>query len=259
MKALAQLLIVVLLMGVGAYAYDRIVTEPLRQQLKNPLIDRALLEKVLEAAAKGGATPERPVNVEVRVPGAPDIRMPPVTVTFRPPQPATGTQPAQPPRVVADAPTILCRTEEECRRIYGASAQSITVDAQVRTGTLVTVCTEPLRDGACPAGKEANLPLAKPLAFQLQAVQTERGIFHGLQVAGAPVEITRFRTETRVEVNIPAPALPYHLGLVARAGTSGTFTGVRYVNRVWRGFYEIEGGYAWPGYGVNVGFVFPIR
>lgn len=258
MRGIAQLLVITLLVGAGAYAYDRLVTEPLRQQLKNPLIDRALLEKILEAAAKGGATPERPINVDVRVPGAPEIRLPPVSVTFSPPQPATPTSPAQPPRVVAEAPTILCRTDEECRRIYGASAQSFTIDASIRTGTIVAVCTEPLRDGACPDGKEATLPLARPVAFQVQGVQSERGVFHALQVQGSPVEVTRIRTETRVEVRVAPPALPYHLGFVARAGGSGTFTGLRYVNRTWGGLYEVEAGYGWPGLTMNVGVVVPL-
>lgn len=263
--------LVLALLGGGLYAYDRIVTQPLREQLRNPLLDRDLLEKILKAAAAGGATAQAPVHVSVSVPGMPGAPQVPITLTLQQPPPAAPGQPAPPPRLVAEAPSILCRTEEECRRIYGAAPQAFTIDAQINRGVLAWVCLEDLKaDGTCPDGKEAARPLSRPVAFQIQGVQSERGVFHGLNPVGAPVTVTKIRTETQVDVRVPAPPLPYHLAAFVRADvTSGNaLLGLRYTNRIGAGFYEAEPAWRYDprlpegkrtGFSFWVGYIHPIR
>lgn len=58
-----------------------------------------------------------------------------------------------------------------------------------------------------------------------------------------------------------ALTLPYHLGLIARAGTNGqAFTGLRYQGRgLGNTLYEVEVGYAWPSWAINVAVVLPLR
>ncbi len=250
LQAILSLLVIVALMVAGAFAYDRLVTEPLRQQLKNPLIEKAILDRLLKLEQQGKApTPERPLVLNIAPQGAAPV---PVQVFLQPPQappPARpGEKPEAPtqPKVVAISPGVYCATKEDCDRIYRQAPQAITVDAQVRVGTIVTVCLNPQAgiDGkfACVEGSQrANLPLAEPVKFQAQFVLAEKGIFQGLNVAGAPIEITNVRTETQVETKLQAPPLPYHFGIFARGSTSGTFMlGLRYVNRAWAGFYEVE-------------------
>jgi hypothetical protein len=143
---------------------------------------------------------------------------------------------------VADSPAVYCRTKEECDHLYQRAPQALTVDAQVRAGTVVAVCLEALdAEGRCPEGRRANLPLAEPVKFTAQFVLVDRGVFQGLNVHGAPVEITRVRTETAIEVKIAPPPLPYHLAASLRASTAGSVAlGLRYTNRMGSGFYEIE-------------------
>jgi hypothetical protein len=241
---LPLLLTALLMLGSAAgalAAYDRLVVAPLREQLKNPLVDRALLEKVLQAAKEGRATPERPLVINMAPQGAPPTVQPvPVQVFVQPPPARPGEPPAQ-PKLVADSPAVYCRTKEECDRLYQRAPQALTVDAQVQAGTLVTVCLEALQEGKCPEGRRANLPLAEPVKFTAQFVLAEKGVFQGLNVTGAPVEITRVRTETAVEVRIAPPPLPYYLAATLRASTAGSVAlGLRYVNRLGSGFYEIE-------------------
>jgi hypothetical protein len=79
--------------------------------------------------------------------------------------------------------------------------------------------------------------------FTAQFVLAERrGVFQGLNVQGTPVEITRVRAETAVEVKIAPPPLPYHLAAFIRGSLPGAdlTAGLRYVNRLRSGFYEIE-------------------
>jgi hypothetical protein len=249
---MSLILTIVLVLGASAgavVAYDRLVVAPLREQLKNPLVDRALLEEVLKAARAGGATPERPVVITVAPQGAPPSVQPvPVTVTLQPPPTAQPGQPPAQPRLVADSPPVFCRTQEECDRIYARVPQALTVDAQVRAGTVVTVCLDQLdAEGRCPEGRRANLPLAEPVKFTAQFVLAERGVFQGLNVVGAPLEITRVRTETPVEAKIKPPPLPYHLAAFIRGGLPGgdLTAGLRYVNRLGRGFYEVEAAMRW--------------
>jgi hypothetical protein len=243
-------------------AYDRLVVAPLREQLKNPLVDRALLEKVLEAAKEGRAAPERPLVINMAPQGAPPTVQPvPVQVFVQPPAPARPGEPPAQPKLVADSPAIYCRTKEECDRLYQRAPQALTVDAQVRAGTLVTVCLEALRDGACPEGRRANLPLAEPVKFTAQFVLSERGVFQALQVVGAPLEVTRVRTETRIDDRtIPQDRLPYHLGFTPLAILGGqTFSGVEYLNRAFGGIYRVQIGYGYPGLVGGFSWTFPIR
>lgn len=90
-KTMSVVLTALLVLGASAeavVAYDRLVVAPMREQLRNPLVDRALLEKVLEAAKEGRATPERPLVVNVAPQGAPATVQPvPVQVFMQPPPP----------------------------------------------------------------------------------------------------------------------------------------------------------------------------
>lgn len=271
MRALVSFVVVALLLAAGAYGYDRLVTEPLRQQLRASLVDRKILDQVLREVREGRATPQTPVPVTVNLQGRPQevrvwVEQPKV------PEPKPGEKPAAPlpPRVVVEAPPVYCRTKEECDRLYAAAPQAIRVSAQVRTGTLAWVCLEPLDPtGKCPQGKEASLPLARPIAFALDVVQSDRGVFHGLVVEGAPVTITNVRTETQVDLKVDAPPLPYNLAAFVRGSTGGSVAaGLRYTNRIWSGFYEIEPTlrYDWrlpPGERfareLSFAFVFPVR
>jgi hypothetical protein len=172
-------------------------------------------------------------------------------------------------RLIDGSPPVYCRTKEECDRLYELAPQALSVDAQVQAGILVTVCLEALQEGKCPEGRTANLPLAEPVKFTAQFVLAERGVFQGLNVEDAPVEITRVRTETAVEVKIAPPPLPYHLAAFIRGGLPGAdlTAGLRYVNRLGGGFYEVEAALLWDPARVQartvsqvrLAWVFPIR
>jgi hypothetical protein len=269
MRVLPAVAVLCLTSLLSVTIYDRLVVAPLREQLQHSLVDRTLLQQVRDAARAGQATPERPVVVQVAPQGAPpDVRPVPVQVTLQPPTVHDGR--TAPSRVIADSPPVYCRTREECDRLYQRAPQALTVDGQVRAGTVVTVCLEALdAEGRCPEGRRANLPLAEPVRFTAQFVLSERGVFQGLNVVGAPLEITRVRTETAVEVRVGPPPLPYHLAATIRVSTAGTvIAGLRYTNRLGAGLYEIEaalrydagasGGHAIIR-DVWIGYVLPLR
>jgi hypothetical protein len=69
----------------------------------------------------------------------------------------------------------------------------------------------------------------------------------GVRVVGAPLEITHVRTETALDAKIGTPSLPYHLAGFIRAGLPGAdlTAGLRYVNRLGGGFYEVEAALRW--------------
>jgi len=235
----------------------------LRQDLKNALVDR----KLLEEAIKKGATPEKPIVVNVPVPGGGGVTTP-VTVYVQPPQPPSPAapgqpaQPAQPPRLVAETPPVYCRTKEACDEIYRRAPQSLDVEAQITVGTVVEVCLEPLgQAGHCAPERKVSLPLATPLKFKAQFVLAERGVFTGLNVPGSPLEITKVRTSTQIDVPIAPPGLPYHVGLEAGFLGRQGFAGAVYQNRAFGGFYRAMVGYGFPDLGLTGGvfFTLPLR
>jgi hypothetical protein len=98
---------------------------PSGEQLKNPLVDRALLEKVLQAAKEGRAAPERPLVINMAPRGAPPAVQPvPVQVFVQPPPPSRPGEPPAQPKLVVESPPVYCRTKEECDRLYERAPQA---------------------------------------------------------------------------------------------------------------------------------------
>lgn len=216
----------------------------LQEQLKNPLIDPKLLERVLKAAAEGKATKEQPIIVNVAPQGAgPAIKPVPVQIFVQPPvAPPRPGEPAQPPRLVAESPAIYCKTKDECDRLYQRAPQALTVDAQIRVGVLAMVCLQPLdAAGMCPVDKRFSGPLVEPIKFTAQFVLAERGIFQGLNIVGGPLEITRVRTETAIQDARPGPPLfqpGFHYGARIDSRPAGS-ADITYQNLAWRGEYRL--------------------
>lgn len=232
------------------------------EQLKNPLIDPELLKKAIEAK-------EKPIVVNIAPQGFAGAPVP-VNVYVRPPAtlpPLAGAKPGAkpevvPPKLVAESPAIYCKTKDECDRLYARAPQALTVDAQIRAGTLATVCLQPLdAAGGCPADKRFSGPLVEPITFTAQFVLAERGIFQALQVVGAPFEITRVRTETRIESQATIERrLPYHLGITPLMFLGGqALSGIEYQNWLFGGVYRINAGYGYPGLRGGVSWTLPIR
>jgi hypothetical protein len=237
------ILIVLLLAQVGQAAL-------LRQALSNERIDVAIQRAVNEAAHL-----KQPVNVTVTPPG--ETR--PLNVVVQPP-----TIPGGP--VIVQAPPVLCRTEEECRRIYGAAQQTITVSGEVALGTIVPVCLVDLVNNVCPPASTANRPLARGMAFKINVVRLEGGAFTTVMVPGSPLRITQVETSTKpLEVAAANVPLPYNLGLGVRLITpmdlSRTvgFVGPLYQNYGWGGIYEVGIGLSTAGWAASFGYTLPLR
>lgn len=214
--AIIAVIVVFLAQGVAIFVLLAQQRE-LSARLAHSLLDLDTLRE----AQKRNATAERPLVVNVTPAGASGSPVP-VRVFIEPPKPVPAVPgekppPAPAPRLVAESPAVHCATKEECDRIYARAPQSITVDAQVNAGTLVTVCPQALAaDGRCAVATQ-SLPLAQPVAFQARFVLAERGVFQGLNVIGGPVSITQVRTETSIAPEPqPKPQLPYHLAFVVR-------------------------------------------
>jgi hypothetical protein len=236
-------------------------------QLKNALVDK----KVQQAAAKG--TEAKPIIITVPVPGpvvaggAPQKLQ--VTVYTQPATPAAPGQPAQPPKVVATAPAVPCISEADCRAKFGAAQQSIATDAQITPGTIATVCLVPLdANKVCPPGKEANLPLSKPLPFHLDLALTAKGVFTAIVPRGGPLEVTQVRTFTAIEAKAASQTLTYHLAapsimmISTLSGITG-IVGVSYQNYgPLGGVYKILPGYVFSnhgsGWGIGLGWERPL-
>jgi hypothetical protein len=264
---LVQVMVLVAAMVGGAWAYDRVVTAPLRAELRSALVSREVLETLRREMAAGRGTPAAPAEVRVSLQGRPqDVR-----VFVETPRLPEGAPPGPAPvsRVVVEAPPVFCRTKEECDALYARAPQALRVSAQVQAGTLAFVCLEALRDGRCPDGKEASLPLSRPLAFSLDVVASERGVFHGLNVEGAPAVVTQVRTETQVDLRAPGPPrLPANLWAFGRADafSGAAVAGLRYTNWWGRGVYEVEVGARYlpgasPAVGPSLwlGYALPLR
>ncbi len=238
---LPTFLIVLLLAQVGqAYL--------LRRALSNERLSQDLARAAIEAART-----KQPVNVTVTTPAGP-----PITVTVRGLEPII--VPGLAPRVVVEAPPIPCRTEEECRRIYGAAEQAITVTMELMRGTVLPVCLADLVNGLCPPEQVANRPLAAAFPLDVRLVRLTGGAFSALAVPGSPLRITEVSTATRpIEVAPRASQWPYNLFLKASVVSGSVFTGAAYRNWGLSGAYEVGIGYGWPGLAAYVGFEFPLR
>ena len=146
-------------------------------------------------------------------------------------------------------PPVLCRTDEECRRIYGQSEQRITVDAALRAGTVVPVTVN---------GQEAQYPLSRDFPFQIKLVLSDRGVFHALDNPLLPVKPISVTTET-VVLRPTVVGLPYHLALVA--GTLGPvrYAGLEYQNRIGPAIYRVTVAHEFPGMVYGLSVILPLR
>ena len=237
------------------------------------MLRRALQAERIDPRLGGAATSSTPQVIYIQVPGAPAPINLPIHV-FNEPQPTRPGEPPKPPIVVADAPKVPCRTDEECRAIFGRSEQTITVNAALKTGTVVTVCLVGLVNGQCPAGQTANRPLADAFKFNIDLIRIASGAYTALEPEFGKLEISNIVTRTKpidVAVGIPSK-LPYNLGIgakiIATTQSISAFAGPVYQNYAFGGIYSLGVGGAVTclsgqgcntGLGVAVEFVIPIR
>ncbi len=153
---------------------------------------------------------DRPVPFKVTVPGETKV----VTVTVT----KTVLVPGQ-TRIVTVAPPVLCATVDECKRIFGASEQTITAQAHVRAGTIVPVLVNDV---------PTNLPLAADFPVHLTLVMDTRGVFSGVGEPDNVLQPDSVSTSTRVVIPVP-PLKPKRWDATVAVGASTLFGGVTYV------------------------------
>ncbi len=174
-ERIIQLLLNLLLLAGLVFLYvDR---ERLRQELRQgrPQVSERILETVREVPVA------QPVRTEVRVAD----RVVPVEVTRYVDR--VVDRPVE--RVVTVTEPAPCRTEEECRRIFAASPQTVSVEARLRAGTPVPVEVD---------GEVREVRLARDVPLRVDLVQAEGGVFVAVQRPDNPVAVDRVVTQTQV-------------------------------------------------------------
>ncbi len=227
-------------------------------RLQNERVATDLMKAALDAEKN-----KAPTIINFQPPSGPPIDL---KVTLEP-SPSGGL-----PKVVVDAPPILCKTEAECREKFGQAQQTVSVDAAFRIGTVVPVCLVDLINGKCPEGQTANRPLSAAVPFHLDLIRLTGGAYTALQPKTGALEITNVRTRTEpITATILATGqFPYHLYVGAKAivATSGitAMGGLFYRNLGLGGAYEIGIGptatcapACTAGFGIMLGFEVPIR
>ena len=234
----------------------------LRQQLQQALASKRLREA--EDLARRTGTPQR---LEVSLPGAgrQEVRVERVEVPLPVFTPA-GVQVVEVPKVVTVSPPVPCRSEAECRAMYGAAPQAITVRAELPAGTVVPVAVT--GDGQ---PHHVQAPRAEPFPVSVHLVLSERGVFHALQPEGQPLRVTEVRTETMLPPRVeepagqpgqpPAPRRPWRVSLGVG---DGAVVALEYENTVAGGWYRLQAGVwvAGPAAGqphLAAWLVFPLR
>lgn len=237
------------------------------------MLRQALQAERIDPKISGAATSTTPQVIYIQVPGASSPINLPLNI-FNEPQPVRPGEPPKPPVVVADAPKVPCRTDEECRAIFGKSEQTITVNAALKTGTVVAVCLVDLINSQCPAGQTANRPLAEAFKFKIDLIRIASGAYTALEPEFGKLEISNVVTRTK-PIEIVAgvsPKLPYNFGIgakvIATTQSISAFGGPVYQNYGFGGIYSLGVGGAVTclsaqgcntGLGVAVEFVLPIR
>jgi hypothetical protein len=164
-------------------------------------------------------------------------------------------------RVVTVTPPVPCRTEDECRRIFGSSQQAVLVNARLPRGTVV-----PVRITIDGAEQEVQAPLSRDLDVTLRLVQAEHGVWHALQAETEPLRVTEVRTETTAppremrQVEPPGPA--DHLRAVFSVAPDGMRAGLEYENWWGPGRYRIQVGVqagSTGGWYATASYVVPLR
>lgn len=176
-ERLVQLLVNLLLLAGLVFLYvDR---ERLRQELRQatPRVSERVLETVREVPVA------QPVRTQVRV----VERQVPVEVVRYVDR--VVDRPVE--RIVTTTEPVLCRTEEECRRLFSSVPQHVRVEARLKAGTPVPVEVD---------GQVQEVRLARDVPLQVDLVQTEGGVFVGVQRTDSPVAIDRVVTRTDVPV-----------------------------------------------------------
>jgi hypothetical protein len=251
--------IIILLIVVGAEAHE---IGLLNYQIQNALVNIEDLKKAIQAQGK-------PVIVQAPIPST--NQKIDVTIHLQPGTPATTTQPVTPPKLVAVAPPVICKTVEECQKMFSQAPQSIAARGAVKKGTIVAVCNVPLVNNNCPAGQEVNKPLSQDYPFDINMALTDKGIFTVILPSNSPLTFTTITTYTPVEIKQPIGQIPsYHLGFAASIISSPFATigiiGPQYQNLAWGGIYRITAGEEGvltnntfnTGQGVQVEWVLPI-
>jgi len=241
-----QVLVGSLVVMLAFIGWQNVQIRNLTLELRNALVANQILEK----AQHGGGT------VTTVVPGTGE-RIP-VVVS---PQGPNG-------QVVVTAPSApRCKTDEECKRVYGAAPQHIHTVADIPPGTIVAVCLDAAgHKGACPEGKEANLPLSKSLHFTIDHVLTERGVFTTVQAPGSAAEVTQIVTTTEAAPPVPGQIPSYHIGVGATVmGVGFNFmavAGPEYQGLAMGGIYRVTAGYGCDvhgcGYGGAINWTLPL-
>jgi len=200
--------------------------------------------------------------VTVPVPGAPQPSTARVEVVSVPvPGPE---RVVEVPRVVTVTPPVPCRTEEECRRIFGSAPQAISVSAVLPQGTVVPVLVTV--DGV---QHEVQAPLARDLDLNIRLVQSQPGVWHALRPETEPLKVTEVRTETTLPSppdRLSAQDHPRvtwdHLRVVVTGEPQAVRVGLEYENWLGSGRYRIQAGIqagSTGGWYASVSYVVPIR
>jgi len=212
----------------GAFFVGRASVKPMR------LVEEKILREV-ERIPYGVPTP-----YEVRIPGTHTKE----TITIEKRVEVPGKE-----RIVTVTGPVFCKTEEECKKIFGAAEQRLTINAAIRQGTVVPVCTltlpvSPPRPftgpGPCPEEATQNLPLARDFPFEMRLVMSERGVFHALDLPNFPVKPITVTTETLVTSAPSAPLFQRGFTFGVRTDFRSAWTDVVYRNLAFGGEYQVR-------------------
>lgn len=237
-----------------------------RQRAAEVAALRAELESTVSRAVRDAAQ-RAPQQITVQVPsaGPAQVRVERVEVPVPVLGPGGEIRVVEVPRIVTVTEPVPCRTVDECRRIFAAAPQAITVEAAIPAGTVVPVRVQVEGHGE----QEARAPLADDLPIRLHLVQSERGVWHALDVPGATARPTSVRVESsepapgRQEDPGGVPAPQDHLRVVAGLDSAGAIrAAVEYENTWGAGRYRLQVGIqAGPtgGWWAAAWYVVPLR
>lgn len=207
-------------------------------------LQRALASPRVRDAARQVERTGTPQRVEVSLPsGRQEVRVERVEVPVPVLTPG-GLQVLEVPRVVTVTQPVPCRTEAECRALYGTAPQAVTVRAELPEGTVV-----PVRVRVNGEEHEVQAPLSRAVPLSVHLVLSERGVFHALQPEGHPLRVTEVRTETTMPPEppqeappqAPPPRQPWRLA--AGLTPAGPLLAVEYENQLASGWYRLQVGW----------------
>lgn len=241
----ALLLVALVLAPWGLWLYERAQRRAEVASLRREL--QTLAAPRIRDAAQQAQRTGVPQRLQVLTPaGRQEVRVERVEVPVPVLTPG-GVQVVEVPRVVTVTPPVPCRTEAECRALYGSAPQSVTVQAELPAGTVVPVRV--LVDGE---EHEVNAPLARPIPISVHLVLSERGVFHALQPEGSPLQVTEVRTETTMPLDRGAvdsaptsptrPKRPWRIA-AGLAGPDEPVLALEYENEVAGGWYRLQLGW----------------